>query len=231
MRILVTRATADMAPTLSRLSAMGHTPIAAPLFVIEAQPYLIPRNNYTAIITTSAHAFDFVADDVFTHYGALPFFCVGAKTAQAIYRRYQAAHIIQRDTAAQLITEIQKHSEHGSYLYLTTQFRKKDIEAELGAQLTIVETYHSRAINALSTETIDLIKTKQIDCILHYSQRSAALLIDLAHKADLGTALKNILHIAISADAAIPLIGLPYKIAATPHEQAMFDVLHQANIT
>ena len=225
MRVLLTRAISDIKDSMNKLSSLGHIPIAEPLFKIKPRPFSLPDKKFTALIVTSAHAFDFISDEFFVRIKDLPFYCVGSRSSDIIVRHLPHAHIICAHTSSELLSLIKKDLNRHEFLYLCGYIRKKDIEHQLQPHITALETYYSEAVDTLSTQCVELIKKQKIECILHYSQRSAETFVRLAEKAGLTSHLSYIHHIAISENAAQPLKSFPTSIARQPTEQCLFEML------
>jgi uroporphyrinogen-III synthase len=212
---------------MEKIRRAGHTPIAAPLFTIKHLPFTLKDITYHSIIMTSAHACEQCPQHLFELWRKLPFYCVGAKTAQKIRTHLPNANIICADTSAALIEHFKKHRAAAPYLYLTTPDRKTDIEHYLQDDVRIILSYISEAATHLPIAIIDLIQKGEIDCVLHYSHRSAEVFTTLAQKAGLNAALAQIHHIAISESAAQPLAQWPISLAAHPDEDGMITALNQ----
>ena len=231
MRVLLTRPERESAATSARLAARGHSALAAPVLRIAAVPATIPAGHWEALIATSAHAIEWLDAATLEHLRDAPLFVVGARTAAAAraanFRDVRDAYADAGALAAALLTQATPRSH---FLYLAGRDRKGALEAALRAANHHVETvvvYEAQAQAALPDEAIAALRDGRIDAVLHFSQRSAALFLDLARAAGLQDALPRMLHVCISADAAAPLdaIGLPARIATRASPEAMIDAL------
>lgn len=228
MNVLIVRAAEDARRTAARLEAAGHQAIVAPVLDIRNLDFAPPGGGFDALIATSAHAFG--RPDTLAGLLDLPLFVVGARTSDAA----QSAGFSRPKTVAanveELIRDLRERLPSGAHLlYLAGRDRKPDIEKGLapGAALKVVETYEARPVAALPPAAVGALASGALDAIFHYSQRSAAVFLDLARRSGLGDRLDASRHVAISADAAGPLAeaGLTVAVAAHPNEDSMFEEL------
>ena len=91
----------------------------------------------------------------------------------------------------------------------------------------IVATYVAEEAESLTDEARAALATETADAAFHYSRRSAAIFRKLVEAASLAEQVSNIRHVAISADAAAPLIEAGWKVdvASAPDEEAMLAML------
>lgn len=218
MRVLVTRARADAARTAARLVALGHEAVIAPLTVIVAIGHAIPDEVFDAVLATSVHALTFVAVLPPALSGA-PWLVVGDRLGDALASRGRGAPEVVAPNVAALIAAIdERYPEPFRFLYLAGRDRKPDLERALralGHEVVTVETYVAAAVGKWDGDP------RAIDAVLHYSRRSAERFVVVAGDAG------RMRHIAISADAAAPLLaqGWRVEIAASPDEDAMLGLL------
>ena len=227
MKVLIVRAAEDAPRTAARLAAAGHQAIVAPVLTIRALDFVLPAGDFDAVLATSAHAFQQVGR--LSETTRLPLFVVGARTAEAAAAAGFAAARVVAGNAGELAPAILNDMRPGArVLYLAGRDRKPDLEVALAGRcaLTIIETYAADAAAALPPEAVAAIASGAV-AVLHYSQRSAAIFLDLAGR--VGCDLKNraIHHVAISDDAAKPLIaaGAPVAVAAQANEDSMIEEL------
>lgn len=226
MKVLIVRAAEDARRTAARLAAAGHQAIVAPVLAIRDLDFAPPDGAFDAVVATSAHAFG--QPERLAAFRSLPVHVVGARTAEAAREAgFRAAPFVAAN-AAELATSAQPALAGARVLYLTGRDRKPDLEAALGpsCRLVLVETYAAEPLPALASQAIAALASG--DCaVLHYSQRSAAIFLDLAGKAGIDLNSCGAGHIAISPDAARPLISadLPVAVAARPNEDSMIEEL------
>ena len=78
------------------------------------------------------------------------------------------------------------------------------------SQLDVLETYAAAGGGGLSDAALAALDEGAVGAVLHYSQRSAAIFLELLEAAGFDPAALR--HIAISEDAAVPLreLDLPH---------------------
>ncbi|MBV9066982.1 MAG: uroporphyrinogen-III synthase [Methylobacteriaceae bacterium] len=230
MRILLTRAQADAERTAERLTQLGHKSIVSPVIEIVAASAAIPAGNFDAVIATSAHAFARTNVASLLH---LPLYVVGERTCEAVRDCGWRGAIDVSANAQALIARIRGDGSLKNLLYLAGRDRKPDIEAaarEIGLDLHVIETYIAQDASSLSENAKDAMRSGDIDAVLHYSRRSAELFIALAQRAALWPNATKLRHLAISEDAAAPLIaaGASAQAAASPDEAHLLTLLRAA---
>ena len=196
--------------------------------VLEIRPTAaeIPAGEFDALIATSAHAF---ATHAPAQLAGLPIFVVGESAAAAARAAGFASPEIAPDAAALAEVLCAKCAAGARLLYLAGRDRKPDLERLLAsrAALQVVETYRADAAEELAPEARGALARSEIGAVLHYSRRSAGILLALVVRSGLAAAVSGLRHVAISADAAEPLLaaGWRVEIAAAPNENAMLSSL------
>jgi uroporphyrinogen-III synthase len=239
MFVLVTRPLNDAARTAEKLAQMGYTPVISPVLNIVPTGAFWPQGVVDAAIATSAHAFQslqFTSEWPTPETRRLvPLFLVGARTAEAARARgFNGPMRVAADAKALCAEITQGLRAPARLLYLAGRDRKSDLEsccADAGLAVKVVEVYAAEAATSLSQAAIGLAAVGAIDAVLHYSQRSAEVFLELAAAAALDPA--PLPHVAISEDAAAPLraAALPQVIvAAEPNEEAVLALFRQDNI-
>jgi len=226
MKVLIVRASDDARRTAARLEAAGHAVIVAPVLQMHTLDFAPPQGRIDAVVATSAHAFG-RPDQLVSMRGA-PLFVVGSRTAEAAFEAGFGAPKIVAADAGRLAVEIAQTVPTGARIaYLAGRDRKPELETSLGGTypITVVETYVADAANRLPQAASDALGAGEIDVALHYSKRSAEILLDLARRAGLAAKLGALPHVAISADAAKPLLaaGLRVAVAAQPTENSLIE--------
>lgn len=228
MKVLVVRAAEDARRTAARLEAAGHEAIVAPVLDIGALDFAPPGGAFDAVIATSAHAFG--RPERLAGLRGLPLHVVGARTAEAAQTAGFSRIMMIAGNAEELIRGVRGRLTRGARsLYLAGRDRKSDIESNLAdaCALTVLETYEARPAAALPPAAVDALASGDLDVVLHYSHRSATIFLDLARRAGSGERIGALRHVAISADAATPLVEarLPVAVAAQPNEDSMIEEL------
>ena len=88
--------------------------------------------------------------------------------------------------------------------------------------------YAAEALPVLPDAVDGALARRDLDAILHYSRRSAAVALALADAAGHGGAFRALRHYCLSADVAAPLeaAGVPvHFVAARPRETDLLDAL------
>jgi uroporphyrinogen-III synthase len=226
MRLLVTRPAEQAAASEAKLRALGHSAVLAPVLEIVATGAPPPRGGFDLVLATSAQAFAGVApSDALT---ALPFVCVGEKTAAAARAAgFAPLHVASRAQA--LAAWLLAGKSPGTALYLAGRERKPDLEALLGAagwRVEIVETYAAQPVRDWPVKVRAALAAGAIDGVLHYSPRSAGLALAL-----IGAAVApRLRHYCLSPEVAEVCAkwAPPGQIfvAFQPDEESLITLLH-----
>jgi uroporphyrinogen-III synthase len=230
MRVLLTRSENDAARTAERLARRGHEAVLAPLTAIVATGEPPPPERVDGVILTSAHAAPFL--DGVAHGGA-PVFAVGRRTAEAAARAGRAGIRTAEGDARALAALIRRELPPASaLLHIAARHRKAEPGATLAAAgfaVHVWEAYEARAAAALPAQLPSLLEAGRIDAALHYSRRSAALLVALCERAGLAPALRALAHVCLSEDVAAALDPLEVHpvVAARPDEEALLAALDE----
>jgi uroporphyrinogen-III synthase len=234
MLVLVTRPAEQALETLVKLAARGHEAVLSPVTAIAATDAHWPPGTIDILVATSARAFEALrADPEFPTPETkrlLPLFLVGQRTLDAARAAgFTGPALVAADVkelAPKLIAHLRSTS---TALYLAGRERKPDLEiacVSAGFKLTLLETYDAAAAVSLSEEALAALDARAVDAVLHYSQRSAAIFLELLEAAGFDPAALR--HMAISEDAAVPLreLGLPHiEIAGHPDEESLLALL------
>lgn len=236
MRVLVLRPDDGSRRTAARLAALGHEAMTSPVMETRATNAPAPAGAFDGVIATSAQAFGFADAGALAPFVRLPFFCVGARTAQAARAAGFGDIVSEAPDAAALAAAIAGHQSAGhtsarSLLYLAGRERKPDLEQALAAANIIVTpwvVYEARALPALRNEAMESLRAGKLDAALHFSRRSAAIFCERVAEAALENEARALLHVAISADAAnglAPLAPPRVRVAVAPDEAHMLNEL------
>ena len=230
MHVLLTRPEDDAARTAQALTGRGHTVLVAPLMRMET----IDGESggpFAAVLLTSANAARALAPSARAALTRLPAFAVGARTAQAA-RDAGFTQVESADGAlAGLVRLVNARRPVGRLLYLAGEDRAGDLAGDLAAHGIMVETavvYRTVPVEALPEDAVLELAAGRIDAVLHYSRRSALILLHLAGKAGLLNATLSLAHYCLSDDVAGVLresgAGQVFA-AAVPTEAALLDLV------
>jgi uroporphyrinogen-III synthase len=198
MRVLVTRPPEQAAPTAQKLAALGHRPVLAPVLEIGATGARPPEQGFDLLLATSAHAFL-----GFQPSGALrelPLACVGAKTAEAGRRLGFQVRDVGADSEA-LAALLLADGGAKSALYLAGRERKGLLERLLRQnnwRVDIIETYEARPVPSWPENIRAALAQSEIEAVLHYSPRSAALALALMGR----DCAQHLRHFCLSTETA-----------------------------
>lgn len=227
MRFLVTRSGDDAERTAERLAAHGHEVCLAPVTRIVPTGDPAPNEPYDALIVTSAHA----QEALVSLDRKKPVFAVGERTAQTVRAAGFASVIVAAGDAVSLSRLIRERLPSGlTLLHVTARHHKDEPAASLrAAAFTILqwEAYEAKAVENWPDKAVESLRTGQIGGALHYSRRSADLVVRLAEEAGLAPSLLAFPHLCLSADVAAPLIsaGAMTFVAGDPSEEALLRLL------
>lgn len=227
MRVLVTRSAGDAERTAQRLTALGHAACLAPVTRIVPTGDPAPDAPYDALIVTSAHAADALAG-LDRHKSVV---AVGARTADAV-RAQGFAHVAVAEGDAVSLSRLIRGSLPAGLvlLHVTGRHHKEEPAASLRAAGFAVlqwEAYEAKAVETWPEVAVGALRTGQIGAALHYSRRSADLVVRLAGEAGLASNLRAFPHLCLSADVAAPLTaaGAATLVAEDPSEDALLRLL------
>ncbi|WP_238313204.1 uroporphyrinogen-III synthase [Methylobacterium crusticola] len=225
MRVWVARPLPAGARTAGRLAALGHAPLLAPVLDLAPSGAPPPEGAFHGLVLTSANAVPALAA---AGYGALPAYCVGARTAAAARAAGLGPVLEAGGDAAALAQLIAAALAPGArLLHAAGRERKPEPAATLAAagyRVTAWTAYAARPVPALPAPVDGALAAGGLDAALHYSRRSAATALGLARAAGRGQAFARLAHHCLSADVAHPLVAagiLSHFVAARPDEDSL----------
>jgi uroporphyrinogen-III synthase len=227
MRVLVTRSAEDAARTAEKLAAHGHEACLAPVTRIVPTGDAMPVDSYDALIVTSAHAEAALAGLD----RSKPVFAVGARTAEPLRAAGFANVTVAEGDAVSLSRLIRGTLPSGlTLLHVTAHHHKEEPAASLraaGFSVLQWQAYEAEAVGTLPDSAFEALRSGQISAALHYSRRSADLVIRLAGEAGLASSLLRLPHLCLSADVAAPLrsAGATTLVAEEPSDEALLGLL------
>ncbi len=231
MRVLVTRPQREAETIARRLAAAGHEAVVAPVLRIEATDDIVPDAPFEAVLATSAHAIERLRESDAQRLQALPLYVVGARAADLAKTRGFAEIAMSAPDASHLAEAIATVSRPPTrWLYLAGRDRKPDLErrlAALGHDVSAAVVYEARTVEDFPEAAATALRAGALDAALHFSRRSADVVIALAQAAGVAEAFAALAHVCISADAAAPLRALAARVVVSspPTSQAMIAAL------
>ncbi|HMK80094.1 MAG TPA: uroporphyrinogen-III synthase [Xanthobacteraceae bacterium] len=230
MRLLLTRPEPDATRSAQVLRQRGHAVIVAPLTRLEPLAAEFAGPFAAGLITSANAARAAVACVRVDELRALPLFAVGARSAEvaraAGFADVTAADGALPDLVRLVATRVPPRSR---LLYLAGEDRAGDLAADLARHGLAVETaviYRAAASEVLPRAIAAAVD--QLDGVLHYSRRSAALLLQLAERAGVRERMLRLAHYCLSEEVARPLReagAARLHVAARPGEAALFDLI------
>ena len=242
MAVLVTRPNPDDETTASALRARGFEVLRAPMLRFEPVAFHDDEDaRYGAVIVTSANALRGIAPHLKgNRLLKLPLFAVGEHTASAA-RGIGFEKIIPANGDATALRDLvlasvkaKELKKSSTLLYLAGADLARDLAGELGERgFSVVThtTYRMVPLSSLPRETCDAFAANQVEAVLHYSRRSARAFLEAARAAGVEISALAIPQCCIS-DAVASIVrdagATQVMVAASPHENALFEVLDRA---
>ncbi|NIX75321.1 uroporphyrinogen-III synthase [Microvirga terricola] len=234
MRILVTRSPEDAERTAQRLAALGAEALIAPVTRIvptgEPMPHEMPQESWDALIVTSAHALEALKT---VEDKRIPVFAVGPHTASAVHDAGFSSVLVADGDAISLSALIRHALSPGlKLLHVTARHHKAEPATSLraaGFSVAHWRAYEAQAVEALPPSAREALSAGQIDAALHYSRRSADIVLRLTQEAGLLAALKSVPQLCLSADVAAPFeaLGIETMSASQPDEDSILALLER----
>lgn len=230
MRVLITRARPDAERSAQRLAALGHEAVIAPVLEFAPASEPAPPGPFDAVMLTSARAVPALAS---RHgHARMPVFAVGERTAAAAAAAgIDDVRTAGGDALALAALIMRTLPPPARLLHIAGRDRKSEPAASLTAAGFVVEAwtaYDAVVIADLAEEARHALQVARLDAALHYSRRSASLLLDRVSEAGLITPFLDLWHVCLSSDAAFPLRSAAaprVAIAERPDEAALIAAL------
>jgi uroporphyrinogen-III synthase len=235
VRVLVTRAMPEAEETASDLRTLGHMPILAPLRTVEHVATTFSAEKPIALIATSRNAIT-QGTPVPADWLALPVYCVGRRTADAVGKAGFADIRTAGGDAALLGRKIIETCAPGSHLlYLAGEPRGPELETVLqqaGMRIEARLRYRMHRVPTLPEAAATALAAQSVDAILHFSSESARAFFILAQSAGLIEAASAIRQFCLSpavAEAATRESGreLACFIAPLRFGGSLIEALHR----
>jgi len=242
MAVLVTRPHPEDETTAAALRARGYEVLQAPMLRFEPVPFTDEESGeYGAVIVTSANALRGLKPQLGDgKLLKLPLFAVGEHTGSAA-RAAGFENVITASGDAGMLRDLvlagvkKKQLQNASpLLYLAGADLARDLSGELGSRgFTVVThtTYRMSAVAGLPIESCQAFAANQVEAVLHYSRRSARAFLEAVRSAGVEISGLAVPHCCISEGVGSVLRDAGATrviVAASPDENALFDVLDRA---
>lgn len=204
--VLVTRPQPDGDRLADRLRGDGYQVLAAPLFAVQLAKAPPPQREYSAVIATSRNALAALSQFGGEALASLPFYAVGAETAEAARETGFKTIVTAAGSAASLARLISEHRPGGELLYLAGVKRKPALEqeaAEKNIPLHVWEAYDMRPL-PLHMEAEKALAARQISAVLLFSQQASERFLSVTAPFGL-IAQATPDYFCLSPDVAAPL--------------------------
>lgn len=234
MIVLVTRPEPDNRATASRLRALGHEALLAPMLRFEAVPLeAVDATAFSGAVVTSANALRAVAGQ--PSLTELKLFAVGTRTAAVA--RASGFHDVEAaggnaEALRELVVARWKAAPgKAPLLYLAGEDLTADMKALLAADGIPVVTktvYRMVAKDEFPANVIAALRDGLVVAVLHYSRRSASAFIAAARRAGIEVQALAPHQVCMSEGVAEGLKAAGAErvaAAATPDEDAVFATL------
>jgi uroporphyrinogen-III synthase len=234
--VLVTRPSPAAEATARRLASLGYQPLIAPLLSVAPTGQAPPDQPIDAILLTSANAATALAAAPAPLLG-IPVFAVGGRTAEAA-RSAGFPEVRSADGDSRALADLARSvlPAGSRLLHVAGRDRKAEPAHSLrqaGFEVAVWEAYEARAASALPQAAARALANGRVGAVLHYSRRTAEILLALAGQAGLAPALAAVRHVCLSEDVAqglVPLGPVEVAVAAAPREHDLFIALGGAGM-
>ena len=227
-RVLLVRPLAQAERSAAALRALGYLPVVAPVLAVVDTAEPVPRILFDALVVTSTNAVPRLAK-LAPEAKRLPVFAVGPRTAQALRDGGWSVAHEGNGSAADLARAVAATLPAGArLLHVTGRDRTGEPARTLtraGATVSEWESYAAEPVQALPEEVAAELAGGALSGALHYSRRSADVLLALVGRAGMTDAFAKVPHLCLSAEIASSLAGLDgarVSVAAEPNEAALF---------
>lgn len=231
MRVLVTRPSPRGDETAARLAELGHEAFLAPVLSIAPIADRPPPGPWDALLVTSRNAVPTLAQHRAELQG-IPVFAVGARTAAELDHAGFGGVTSGNGDAAALAALVMAQVAAGARLLHAAGRDRRPEPArslrEAGYTLASWEVYAAEPIDALPEASRSALAAGELDAVLHYSPRSAAVLLRLVEQSGLAKAFAALHHLCLSPQVAAALDGIvvgSLSVAAQPSEDGLLALL------
>lgn len=231
--LLITRPAAQAQATAAQLAGAALPVWLAPLLTISACAWELPQDAVQAVLLTSANAVPALAASALAR--DLPVYCVGHHTADAARRagftRVESAGGAADDLVALVLQRCQVAG--GVLLHLCGDVVTGQLPARLSAAGFWFEArivYQAHAASHLPADVLAALQAGQIDHVLLYSPRAAAIFARLA-VGQLWPAQLTLICLSPAVARAAGPGWRGIKIASHPDEKSLLETLYAGSDT
>ena len=229
---LVTRPQQDAEETATRLRKRGHTALVAPLIDIQfVDGPEISLDGVQAVLATSSNGVHALARR--TRRRDVPLFAVGSQTARAARDAGFATVKSANGDALSLVSAAigWANPAKGALLHAAGAETKGELANALhdaGFEVRTHVVYDAVAAKELSPAALAALISRELDAVLLFSPRSAAIFADCVAKARAVDACVTLTAICISPATAITLDSLPFRalrVATRPDQETLLALV------
>ncbi len=231
MRVLITRPESEATALAVALAGRGHATVIAPLFRLQ---FLHPPAEFAtalascqAVLLTSANGARALA--AASEQRSKPVFAVGDTTA-ATAEGLGFTNVVSAAGDSRALAELVREKldpANGLLLHVSGVDVAGDLATALtGFELRRFALYEARESDVLPDPARAALQARALDSATFFSPRAAAVFVQLVDAAGLQEACRDVTAVAISAAAAQPLNGLPFRAVRTavkPSRQGVLD--------
>jgi uroporphyrinogen-III synthase len=228
-RVLVTRPEPGATQTAARLTALGHTPVVAPVLSILPKMIRVPH-GVVATLLTSQNAIPACPPSLHDH----PVFAVGVATARgATEAGFSCVFNADGDATAlaNLVAGTLSPTE-GTLFLPAGQGQGIKLAASLrqhGFHVTRRVAYQAVGVTSLPEAAAVHLRLGHLEAAMFFSGETSHRFAGLLRSAGLAATVRNVEAVSISEPAAVALRSLPWRrisVAANPNQDAMLALLH-----
>lgn len=207
MRLLLTRPRQESEALAQMLKSRGHESVIEPLLLIEFRRITAIESGIPqALIITSANGAQALSAHIQAHqYRRVPVYAVGQATADAL-GQFNVVHVGSNGVAALEQTICRELSpEKGALLYVHGVHVAGNLAHNLsssGFRVKEITAYEAVESDAFSPAVIEDIRNNQIDGVVLFSPRTAAVFSKLVKKAGLIKNLSRVTFYCLSQNVS-----------------------------
>jgi uroporphyrinogen-III synthase len=228
-RILITRPLNQAKETEDAFKKLGLQPILSPVLKVVKIPFTSLPTQIGAVVISSQNAL-YACEGIPKN---IPFFCVGAKTAEFLRREgFENICLSPDGTLKGLLPLILKvfSSRGGLLLYVRGQHVSEDIKPFLkknAPSILIAEriVYVAQAVESLTLEVATFLKQGMLDFVTFFSRRSARQFVILLENERLIETLDQVCAVCLSSPVQDIIQDKAWKHILVAPEPTLFGMV------